>query len=427
MVRLPAMHMRRLSIKSAVIVALTATVLASCRATPALPSVPPTVDATTSAAASPSPTRAIPGQYDAMYANLKSALDQFAESLQTQPVSKDPTIFGAELLPANCNRGEELLGPGVLAAVSLYLDRLQALGVQGVTIPIHYPLYTPEFPRFTEYVSFYKQVVAEVRRRGMKLDIESHVIFANTPFSSIKWDYSSLTFDSYKAARKALITRVIDDLHPDFLNVGAEPDTEATLLGMKDLLDPQKYTDYVSYLLDGLQRGETTVVAGVGSWGNLDYARKLASQTSLDGLSLHLYPVINGALAKAVQIAEIAKAAGKIVVFDECWLSKTDVALSNGVAGSPEIFRRDAYSFWAPLDQEFLTEMVKFSRTYGVAYMSPFWSSYFFAYVDFSPQVSGLSYAETAALEARAESQSIRNGSFTSTGLVYKTLIDKNR
>ena len=248
-------------------------------------------------------------------------------------------------MPANCNLGEDLLKPGVLASVKLYLDRLQSLGVQGVTFPIHYPLYSPEFPRFTEYVTFYKQVVQEVRNRGMKLDIESHVIFANTVFSPIQWVYSNLTFEEYKVARRDLITRAINDFHPDFLNIGAEPDTEATLLGMKDLLDPQKYTEFISYLLDGLVRGNTKIAAGIGSLGNLQYARELATLPTLDGLSFHVYPIIGGALTKAIQIADYAKANEKIVVFDECWPSKTDVQVSNGVAGSPEIFRRDVYSF----------------------------------------------------------------------------------
>jgi len=372
---------------------------------------------------SPAP---VPAEYQATYGNLKAALDAFETYLNSQGPPKNSTIFGAELLPANCNRGEELLQPGVMASVTLFLDRLQSLGVQGVTIPIHYPLYSPEFPRFAEYVAFYKQVVQEVRRRGMKLDVESHVIFANTPFSPIKWDYSKLTFDDYKTARRDVITRVINDLHPDFLNIGAEPDTEATLLGMKDLLDPQKYTDYISYLLDGLDRGNTKVVAGVGSWGNLDYARDLAAQTSLDGLSLHVYPVVGSSLTKMVEIANIARSHGKFIDFDECWLSKADVMPSNGVASSPEIMRRDAFSFWAPLDQEFLTTMAKYSRLYGVAYLSPFWCSYFFSYLDYSAQTATLNYPDTAVAEARVESQALRDGSFTSTGQLYRTLIAQN-
>jgi hypothetical protein len=367
----------------------------------------------------------IPNDYVSIYSNLKSILDTFSADLDTQVLHQNEPIFGAELLPANCNRGEDLLKPGVLTSVQLYLDRLQSLGVQGVTFPIHYPLYTPGYPRFTEYVAFYKQVVQEIRKRGMKLDIESHVIFANTVFSPIIWDYSKLTFEAYKIARRDLITRVINDFHPDFLNLGAEPDTEATLLGMKDLLYPHKYTEFVSYLLDGLVRGDTKVVAGIGSWGNLEYARELATLPTLDGLSLHVYPVIGGALNKAVQIADYAKANGKFIVFDECWLSKTDVQVSNGVAGSPEIFRRDAYSFWAPLDQEFLDTMVKFSRVYDVAYISPFWTDCFFAYLDYTPSTMGLTYPEMSSQHALAEYTNLRSGTYTSTANYYKSLITK--
>jgi hypothetical protein len=373
-----------------------------------------------------SATPAIPAEYDGVYANLKSALDRFDIWLDGQGTQQNTPVFGAELLPANCNRGEELLQPGVLEGVKLFLDRFGALGVQGVTIPIHYPVYTPQFPRFTEYVSFYQSVAREVRRRGMKLDIESHVLFANTTFSPVKWDYSRLTFDQYKVIRREMITRVINDLHPDFLNIGAEPDTEAALTGMKDLLDPQKYTDYIAYLLDGLPRGDTKVVAGIGSWGKFEYARKLADLPSLDGLSLHIYPVIGDCLTRAVQIAGLARASKKFVVLDECWLSKTDVLAASGVASAPGTFKRDAYSFWAPLDEEFLAVMVKFSRLYGVAYLSPFWTGFFFAYLDYTPGLGGLSYAATAAAAAPAQSLNARNGSFTSTALKYRGLTGLN-
>jgi len=117
---------------------------------------------------------------------------------------------------------------------------------------------------------------------------------------------------------------------------------------------------------------------------------------------------------------------GKPVVFDECWLSKTDVMGSNGVASSPELFKRDAYSFWAPLDQEFLAAMVNFSRLYGVAYLSPFWSGFFFAYVDFSKSISGLSYTDTAKLATQAQSTSLLEGKFTTTGETYRALISQN-
>jgi hypothetical protein len=216
---------------------------------------------------------------------------------------------------------------------------------------------------------------------------------------------------------------VVADFRPDFLNIGAEPDTEATLLGMKDLLDPVKYTDFISYLVDGLTHGETKIVAGVGSWGNLEYARKLSVLPTLDGLSLHVYPVIGGALTKAVQIAEMARANNKIIVFDECWLSKTDVLASNGVASSPENFRRDAYSFWAPLDQDFLAAMVNISRVYGVAYLSPFWTDCFFGYVDYSADTANYSYPDMAAEHALIEYYNLRIGVYTSTAEFYKSLI----
>jgi len=65
-----------------------------------------------------------------------------------------PVVFAAELLPANDNRGTDLLKPQALQSTVMYLDRLQELGVQAVTLPIGYPLYTPNFPHYQDYVQF---------------------------------------------------------------------------------------------------------------------------------------------------------------------------------------------------------------------------------------------------------------------------------
>lgn len=104
-------------------------------------------------------------------------------------------IFGAELLPANANRGPDLLKPESIEGVKIYLDRLKELGIQGVTIAINYPLYLQGFNRYHEYVEFYKQVAEEVRTRGMKLDVEAGVIFSGTHFSNLTLNYSELTFE----------------------------------------------------------------------------------------------------------------------------------------------------------------------------------------------------------------------------------------
>lgn len=345
-----------------------------------------------SALASPN----VPAEYQELYSFLDTTLNSFNSYLDSKSAGATyPVIFGAELLPANSNRGTDLFASQTLQAVSLYLDRLQRLGVKGVTFPLGYPLYTPGFPNYQEYVQFYRQVVQEVRKRGMTLSIESAVIFANTPFSKLSVHYSGLTFAKFEAEREDMIATIVHDLKPDYLNLGAEPDTEYQLTGLEELRSPDKYTDYINYVLAGLDRGNTKIGAGIGTWGNLDYVKSLAAKSTLDSIHVHVYPIYQDFLQKIFTISDIARQYGKHVVLDEAWLSKSEKPSGIGsVASSPEIFRRDAFSFWAPLDQKFLQVLVKSARIAQIDYISPFWTQYFFGYLDYSSSNADLSFRD---------------------------------
>lgn len=409
-----------------VLLVLSLVLFTSCvaRAPVAPPSASPeTPPATPAAPATPQ----VPAEYSQMYATLKDSMDKFDAFLASKDTgARYPVVFAAELLPANGNRGPELLRPQVMQSVKLNLDRLQELGVQGVTFPIGYPLYTPDFPGYQDYRNFFTQVAQEVHRRGMKLDVESAVVFANTDFSPIKTSFAGLTFEQYEAAKRQMAQQIIQDLQPDYLDLGAEPDTMAALLGMRQLNNPERYTEYVNYVLKGLNRGNTKVIAGVGTWSDLSFARSLASNTSLDAIAIHIYPVVGESLSRAVDIAGIAAQSGKGLVMDECWLYKVDKLPATGVGATTEIFKRDSFSFWAPLDQQFLASMARFSRQYRVEFVSPFWSSFFFGQLDYSPDVAALSYGEITARANRIEAQNLLADKFTPTGEFYKKLIQQN-
>lgn len=368
----------------------------------------------------------VPKTYRQVCATLEAALDKFGKSLNgKKPVEGFQVTFGTELLVANANRGPDLLKPGALQGVSVFLDEFQEMGIGGVTIAVSYPLYSPDFPQYEEYVAFYKQVAREVRQRGMKLDVEAGVVFANTPFSPFEDSFTGLTFEQFKTVKKRMFQAIIHDLQPDYLNIGAEPDTAADLTGIRELLDPQKYREYVDYVLDGLDRGNTKVIAGIGSWGNLAYVRALA-QTDLDAIDIHIYPVVGNCLTNAVAIAEIAAQNGKGVMLDECWLYKVDRLTASGVATAPEAFKRDSYSFWEPLDKQFLTEMAQFARAYRVEYVSPFWSNFFFATLEYDPAYEELSYTEVVALANQVATINVVNGKLSPLGEHYQRVIAEN-
>ena len=246
-------------------------------------------------------------EYTDLYAALKSDLDLFDSYLKSHDSgARYPVVFGAELLAANGNRGPDLLTSSAIQGTIVYLDSLEKLGVQGVTINVPYPVYTPDFPQYQDYVSYFKQVAQEVHQRGMKLDVETGIVFHDTDYSPIHIDFSGLTLAKYESDARQMVQSIINDLHPDYIDIGAEPDTHASLLGIRELNNPQVYTEYVNYVLNGISRGSTKIAAGMGTWSSIAFAESLAENTTLDCIAIHIYPGLGDDLTKAASIAQVA-------------------------------------------------------------------------------------------------------------------------
>jgi hypothetical protein len=369
----------------------------------------------------PTASSSVPAEFRALYAELDAALTAFDQTLDA-PAESYPVIFAAELLPANSNRGTELLKPANLQSTRLWLDRLQQIGVRGVTVAIKYPLLTPDFPNSAKYLDYFKSVASEIRQRGMKMDVEVGVIFP-PPFSALDVNYRATTFEQFKAANKQMVATIVKEIQPDYLNLGAEPDTEARITGWRVLNTPQGYTDLINDTLKDLDRGNTKIGAGIGTWGNLDFVQSYAANTSLDFIALHIYPVIGNALPTALAAADLAHQSGKRVILDEAWLYKMSAREPPvSIAGNAEIFRRDAYSFWAPLDQKFLALVARLARAKKIEYVSVFWAQYLYAYLDYNPKYQTMPYNDVMAQLNAIATPNVLTGKLSATGEFYKQL-----
>ncbi len=358
-----------------------------------------------------------------MYASLSQNLDAWQQKLAPVPAAGAAPVFGAHVLAANSNRGAALLEAGTIGVVDLSLDRLKQLGVQGATITISFPLLNPDQPRSADYLAFYETVARHVRDRGLMLSIEQHVIFSGTQFSSVQFDFSKLTFDQFVALDRQMTETLLIRLQPDYMTVLSEPDTFVRLTGYRQALGPQAAAAMVERIVGGLPRGRTKVGAGAGAWlpDAPDYAAAFA-RTSLDYVDLHIYPVTAQTFDLAQGVVNAARAAGKPVVLDEAWLYKLGANEGLGGGGfdqTTEYFRRDAFSFWAPLDARFLGLIGKFARANGIVYVAPFWTTFFWAYADYGADTKDLPYARLEQLVNMAANQALRNGSFTPTGDAY--------
>jgi len=262
----------------------------------------------------PPPTRnsatPVPAEYQSLYAELAKPLDDFANRLNAQPkIEPRALTFAAELLPANGNRGEELLSAQAYQATLLYLDRLQSLGVRGVKVAIKYPLLSPDFPRSSEYLAFYKKVAQELKQRKITMLAGTGIVFADPAFSNVPVKHRGWTLDQLKQEMRRHTETSVREIQPDYVTVANEPSTETELTGVA--FNVRDFTDYVNFVLQGLDRKGVLVGAGTGNWDDPAYIESLAKNTSVDYIGLHIYPVNRDYLARAIQDADLARAHAK--------------------------------------------------------------------------------------------------------------------
>lgn len=374
----------------------------------------------------------VPAQYAGIYAELEGQLARFERAIGARwDGTKAPVLFGGELLAANGHIGPGLIQPGHERGVEASLDAFQALGMSAATFQISFPvLYRPFYKSDEEYAAYlaaYKKFASAVRSRGMKLIVKTQAVFSKGGWTGMDVGtfYKRLTVDEYVRGRAQVALTIARELRPDYLIVVMEPDTETDQTGLP-MDTPAAGVRVVNAVLAALRAegiAGIKVGAGTGTWQR-DYeafARAFAA-TGLDFIDLHIYPVNRDYLDRAVTIAQIAKAAGKAVAMTEAWLYKAGTSeLSQGFTAE-NIFGRDAFSFWEPLDRKFLDVMTAFAHAERLLFISPFWTKYFHAYVDHD-EAKGLAPADLAALSNRRAAEAIVAMRFTETGLTYKGLI----
>jgi hypothetical protein len=114
---------------------------------------------------------------------------------------------------------------------------------------------------------------------------------------------------------------------------------------------------------------------------------------------------------------------GKSVVMSELWLYKLGSAEKFKGALDPAIFARDPFSFWSPLDQKFLRIAGRAARATKLELAAPFWSRYFFAYVDYNdPLTFRLSPRQLVDLAAQRAAEAILQNRVTETGAAFRSM-----
>jgi hypothetical protein len=366
----------------------------------------------------------VPAAFQPLYQELQARLEAARSDFAARVAPGGPPSLVIELLVANGNRGEDLLRPDTQGTTRLFLDRFKELGATGVALQIVYPLLDKNYPRHDEYLDFYRTVAREVRQRGLTLIVETGPPFSGTEFSPLQVDYSGKTPESYLQERLEQASIVAHEIQPDYLTLAEEQATERMLTGLDISTD-----SYIEFL-----RSARSVIdpptgvklgAGSGSWEGPDLVQRVTRETSLDFVDIHIYPLSSGFtdyLQVTADWAMAAGAAGTEVVIGEAWLYKTSVKELQGGIGYQEVYGRDAYSFWQPLDVLFMQTVVELGRAAGVRYLSFFWSRYLFAYVDYDQISPGMAKAELQQAANLASWNALVQGELSATGKEFQRL-----
>jgi len=364
----------------------------------------------------------VPEAYRAIYREIDTEIDR---QLPLIPLpwgqKKSDTAFGVELLTASSNRGEALLNDRVLQETALTLDRLKSLGVRCVSLSLQYPVLTRNHPRTAEYREFYRRVAGEIRKQGLLIVAEMGSAFREPELSQLGVDYRGLKRQGFNAGLREMAEVIIADIRPDFLTILSEPDTQARNTGLP--FSPSDFAATVKQVAKDLDRPGVKLGAGAGAWASADYFKALAAIPELDYIDFHIYPVPYGlASDRVMKAAETARAKGKRVSIGEAWLYKV-LGREFDRTSPAEAFRRDAFSFWQPLDANFIQLVVNLARTIDAQFCSFFWMQHLYSYVDYTPETDHLTYEQLKKLSNSKAWENIQKGTLSPTGERFSQLI----
>ncbi len=389
-----------------------------------------------------------PAAYSTACAEMQGYIGTFNTTVSSQwSYAKGPTAFGTELLSANDNISlKGILASNALTKVQNELDGLARVGVQFVTVGASFPfLYQPFYggnnapaEDYALVLSFYQNVMAMARQHGMKVLIEATVVFPSyAPDVPLSAYYKSLSTSDFTNGRAQVAQVIVQQLQPDWLNLGSEPDTISILMGLPAEYTAQEWATQISTIVSQLPAHPNTKIgAGCGAWqqDGSDYVQALMS-TGIDYYDMHTFSVNVPApgspsyLDDAVTYLDIAIAAGKGTAISETWDHKlTDAQLQGqgeyGILNALSTAEPyNDYSFWAPQDAAYLGEVIDLAYWKKLLYVSPFESELFFANVNYNenPDLSG---TQLTSQEVAAEAFALNAGTLSPLGKWYAAAIN---
>jgi hypothetical protein len=406
-----------------------------------------------------------PPEFQSLYTELSQNLGAFDAQIDAEwNGGVGSGRLSAGLATANGNKTVGLLNATNWTRTMEMLDAFEQMGVELVKIDIQYPLFTPAFhsylaandppliPNYTLTVdywvgqpaSFYNKVVDELRVRGLDIWIEHSTLFSElnaTPaapyFADMRTAGVAATRERYMQERIAELVLIASELNPDYYTLIDEPTTQNANFGFfpgnVPILTPDGWRDLAQdgadEILSTLPGNSMLLGSGSGTWESRAYTERFAALTLLDYVDFHHYPfasTVENYNQNLLDWTDYVRGVdpSKKITLGESWLYKASIAEVSGGLSAYETFGRDVYSFWESLDSQYLDVMFKIMHHKGFEASMPFWTQYFFLYVDHGdPALDDLEGMELVGYAANQAVSNIQSVILNSTGQQFATLL----
>jgi hypothetical protein len=379
--------------------------------------------------------RAVPEEFRPLYQSLDETLHQdrllypFVKGNPCPLVAPNLFLAASIFAPSlpDSQRWKDLLDT---------LDAYRAMKTNAVLVQIMAPDLTFGDPG--PLIDYYQRLAREVRARNMKLYVEH---FVNIPFKANRpanrKDREVLQNDPQgkQELLKILeqeVTLIYTEIKPDYLSVLTEPDA-SIVQGLHLSFSAEELSDWVGKVATRLKSTgaspNTLLGAGATTVEPEEFVLKFVQQTSLDYIDLHLYFL---KFKGEDQVSKFAMLVRKIretrqdmkVTIGEAWLCK--IGKEGPAATIQEAFFRDNFSFWGPLDEQFLGLLLGIAEKLDVSVVVPYFSQFFFTYYTFGDSDSSKlpPWPGSVAVSWNRALESIRSHQVSTTGKALTAMLD---
>ncbi len=390
------------------------------------------------------PDLVIPDQFIPLYQDFAETLRQAGqafpfEKAQVRPLVVPSLVMASSmygLATQNSQRWKDLLDT---------LDAFKAMRAGGVHILILAPdLF---FDHSGSMLDFYRRLAAEVRSRKMKLYIEHFIDIPfepNIPSQTSKARASQDKIELHDDAQsKQEFLEILDhentliyrEIKPDYLTLIDEP-RDGMMQPLHLSFSADELASWIGTVTTRLKRSgdspKTLLGAGALTWEPEEFALQFAKQENLDYVDFHFYSLKIRGEDQALRLESLvrkirAARPGMRITIGEAWLMKTGARAPKAQTTS-EMLIRNNFSFWQPLDEQFLAVLMGIAQKENISAVVPFFSQQFFTYytiAEASRLPQGIGSNMSAVWDKALES--IRSRRLSSTGRALSTMLDSGK